>query len=56
MFKKAKAIDSAFQLVRAFCLGVMILSMLLAGFALEISFHMVSKAESRIFILANGKI
>lgn len=56
MFKKAKAIDSAFQLVRVFCLGVMILSVLLAGFALYMSFRMMSKAESRIFILANGKI
>jgi conjugative transposon TraK protein len=56
MFKKAKAIDSAFQLVRAFCLVVMVLSVLLAGFALHMSFRMMSKAESRIFILANGKI
>jgi len=56
MFKKPKAIDTAFQLVRTFCFGLMILSVVLAGFALEMSFHMVSKAESRIFILANGKV
>jgi len=56
MFKKAKSIESAFQLIRAFCVGVMVLSVLLAGFALNISFRMVTRAESRIFILANGKI
>ena len=56
MFKKAKSIESAFQLIRAFCIGVMVLSVLLAGFALNISFRMVTRAESRIFILANGKI
>ena len=56
MFTKTKAIDSAFQLVRAFCFGVMLMSVLLAGFALHMSFRLVSRAESRIFILANGKI
>ena len=56
MFTKMKAIDSAFQLVRAFCFGMMVLCVLLAGFALYMSFRLVSRAESRIFILANGKI
>ena len=56
MFKKAKAIDSAFQLVRAFCIGVMILSVLVAVFALQMSYRLVAKAEARIFILANGKV
>ena len=56
MFKKAKAIDSAFQLVRAFCIGVMILSMLVALFALQMSYRLVAKAEARIFILVNGKV
>jgi conjugative transposon TraK protein len=56
MFKKAKAIDSAFQLVRAFCFGVMILSVLVALFALQMSYRLVTKAEARIFILANGKV
>lgn len=56
MFKKAKAIDSAFQLVRAFCFGAMILSVLVALFALQISYRLVAKAEARIFILANGKV
>jgi len=56
MFKKAKSIESAFQLVRSFCFGVMILSVLLSVFALHMSFRMVTRAESRVFILANGKI
>jgi conjugative transposon TraK protein len=56
MFKKAKAIDSAFQLVRAFCIMVMIICVLLTGFVLQMSYRMVSKAEGRIFILANGKV
>jgi len=56
MFKKAKAIDTAFQLVRAFCVGVMTLSVLVALFALQMSYRLVAKAEARIFILANGKV
>ena len=56
MFKKAKAIDSAFQHVRAFCFGVMTLSVLVALFALQMSYRLVAKAEARIFILANGKV
>ena len=56
MFKKAKAIDSAFQLVRTFCFGVMIMSVLVALFALQMSYRLVVKAEARIFILANGKV
>jgi len=56
MFKKANSIESAFQLVRTFCFAVMFLSILLTGFALHLSFRMVTRADSRIFILANGKI
>lgn len=56
MFKKANSIESAFQLVRTFCFAVMFLSILLAVFALHLGFRMVTRADSRIFILANGKI
>ncbi len=56
MFKKAKAIDSAFQLVRAFCMLVMVICGCITVFALQMSYRMVSKSEGRIFILANGKI
>jgi conjugative transposon TraK protein len=56
MFKKAMAIDSAFQLVRAFCVLVMIISMAITVFALQMSYRMVAKAEARIFILTNGKV
>jgi len=56
MYKKAKAIDSAFQLVRAFCFLVMVICTAITVFSLQLSYRMVAKAEARVFILANGKI
>ena len=55
MFKKAIGFDTAFQLIRSFCLAVMILCTLIACFVLYSSQRMVSEAEARIYILANGK-
>jgi conjugative transposon TraK protein len=55
MFKKAHAIDSAFQLVRSFCLSVVILCGLICCLVLYASHKTVNEAQSRIFILANGK-
>ena len=55
MFKKAQAIDSAFQLIRSFCLAVIILCALISCFVLYSSQRMVSEAQARIYILANGK-
>jgi len=56
MYQRAKAIDSAFQLVRAFCIGVMVICLVVSVSALQMSYRMVSKAEARIFILTNGKV
>src|SRR5450432_1937079 len=56
MYKKARAIDSAFQLVRAFCVAVMVICLVVSVFALQMSYRMVSKSEARIFILTNGKV
>jgi conjugative transposon TraK protein len=55
MFKKAQAIDSAFQLIRSFCLAVVILCGVICCFVLYASHKIVNEAQSRIFILANGK-
>ena len=55
MFKKAIGFDTAFRLIRSFCLAVMILCTLIACFVLYSSRRMVSEAEARIYILANGK-
>ncbi len=56
MFKKAKAIDSAFQLVRAFCTILILACLGITIMALQMSYRMVDKASSRIFLLANGKV
>ena len=55
MFKKAQGIDSAFQLIRSFCMILIILCALITCFVLYSSQRMVSEAQARIYILANGK-
>src|SRR5665213_2183952 len=55
MFKKALAIDSAFQMIRSFCLAVIILCALISCFVMYSSHRIVREAQARIYILANGK-
>src|SRR5665213_255494 len=55
MFKKAQAIDTAFQMIRFFCIAVIILCALISCFVLYSSHRMVNEAQARIYILANGK-
>ncbi|HZK62574.1 MAG TPA: conjugative transposon protein TraK [Puia sp.] len=55
MFKKAQAIDTAFQMIRSFCIAVIILCALISCFVLYSSHRMVNEAQARIYILANGK-
>ena len=55
MFKKAIGFDTAFQLIRSFCLAVMILCALVSCFVLYTSNQIVREAQARIYILSNGK-
>jgi len=55
MFKKAQGIDSAFQLIRSFCIILIILCALICCFVLYSSQQIVREAQARIYILANGK-
>ena len=56
MFQKAKNIDTAFRQVRAFALVMVISSIAFSGYITYKSYEVVSKVESRIYILAGGKV
>ncbi len=56
IFEKMKNIDSAFKLVRGFALITIIGSITLCLYAIGKSYHLVSDARSKIYILANGKV
>lgn len=55
MFKKAKNLDTAFQQVRVFCLVVIAGCLLLSGYAIFKMSQATATANSRVYILANGK-
>ena len=55
MFKQMKNIDSAFRLIRSFTLIIIIGSLALCGFALYKSYQLVTRMQSKVYILANGK-
>src|SRR5437868_411979 len=56
MFKQMKNIDSAFRLVRSFTLIVVVGSILFCCFTLYTSNGLVARMQSKIYILANGKV
>lgn len=56
MFQKTKNIDTAFRHIRSFSLMVIAGSIILCCFAIFKSTQMVSEAQDRIYILANGKV
>ncbi|WP_207428920.1 conjugative transposon protein TraK [Pedobacter sp. SYSU D00535] len=56
MFQQLKNIDTAFRHVRTFSIIMVLVCMLIAGFSLVKSYQAISTAQSRIYILANGKI
>ena len=56
MFKQMKNIDSAFQHIRRFTLVVVVNSFVLCGFVVYKSYRLVSKIQSKVYILANGKV
>ncbi len=51
-----KNIDTAFRHVRAFTLVVIAGSIILCGFTLYKSYQLVGNTQSRVYILANGKV
>lgn len=55
MFQKTKNIDTAFRQVRTFSIIVSIGSLILCCFVTFKSFQMVSAAQEKVYILANGK-
>lgn len=55
MFKKAKNIDTAFQQVRLFCVMVITGCLGLTGYAIYQMVRAEAMANSRVYILANGK-
>lgn len=55
MFRKAKNLDTAFRQVRSFALVIVTASILFSGFITFESYEVISKAQSSIYILANGK-
>ena len=56
MFTQMKNIDTAFRLIRNFSLVVVICSLMTCAFAIYISFGLVSDMQSKVYILANGKV
>ncbi len=55
MFRKTKNIDTAFKQVRLFSIAFMVLCFLLTVYVAFKSYKLSSSAQSRIYILANGK-
>lgn len=55
MFQKAKNIDTAFRQVRAFSMLIVTACIVFSGFVAYKSYDAISKVESKIYILANGK-
>src|ERR1019366_3993162 len=56
MFTKMKNIDSAFQYIRTFTLLIVTGSILLCTFVLYKSYQLAAVTQSRVYILANGKV
>src|SRR3954465_13252008 len=56
MFQQLKHIDSAFRLVRSFCLLVIIICFAVCSFAIYKTAEVVKKSHEQLYILANGKI
>ena len=55
MFRQLKNIDTAFKHVRSFSLLLVIACVAISGYAIYSAHDIVSKAEQKIFVLANGK-
>ncbi|WP_192822750.1 conjugative transposon protein TraK [Rufibacter sp. LB8] len=55
MFNQLKNIDSAFRLVRSFCIALVACCLLITGFTVYKSHQLVRDSRERIYVLANGK-
>jgi conjugative transposon TraK protein len=55
MFKQMKNIDTAFRHVRSFTIVVILGSIILCSFTIFNSYQLVSRMQSKVYILANGK-
>jgi conjugative transposon TraK protein len=56
MFRQLKNIDTAFRQVRLFCLAVVAFCLVVCCFTLYKSFSAVETAQSKIYLLADGKV
>ena len=56
MFQQLKNIDTAFKHVKRFSIIMVIVCMLISGFSLVKSYQAIENSQSRIYILANGKV
>lgn len=56
MFQQLKNIDTAFKHVKTFSIIMVIVCMLISGFSLVKSYQAIENSQSRIYILANGKV
>lgn len=55
MFRQLKNIDTAFKHIKVFTIIVIVASLLLSGFVVFKSLEFVKHAQSKVYILANGK-
>lgn len=56
MFRQMKNIDTAFRQIRRFTMVVAVGSFVLCSFAVYKSYRLVSQTQSKVYILANGKV
>lgn len=55
MFTKTKNIDTAFRHIKIFSIAVVLGTTLLCCFCIYKSYNMVSKMQSKVYVLVNGK-
>lgn len=55
MFQKMKNIDTAFRHIRVFCLLFLLGCLLISGYALYMSHKTTTRAQDKVYVLANGK-
>src|SRR6478736_9531062 len=56
MFKKMKTIDTAFRYVRLFTIVIIGGCFFLCGFVLYRSYQLAAVTQSKLYVLANGKV
>lgn len=56
MFQQLKNIDTAFRLVRSFCMLIVIASFCVSCYAIYKVYKITEQSKERLYILANGKI